>query len=283
MNANGADANRDQHALWNGPAGDAWVEAQALLDGMFAPFETLLVQAARERGARRVLDVGCGTGATTLALARALGEGARCVGIDLSAPMLELARARAARPSAGGAAEFVLGDAQRHGFAPGSFDAIVSRFGVMFFDDPVLAFANLLRAASPGGGLQLIAWRSPADNPFMTAAERAAAPYLPELPPRRADAPGQFAFADARRVRRLLEDAGWTQVALAPLDVECGFPAADLDRYLGRIGPVGLALRDAGDELRRQVVEAVRAAFQPYLRGPEVRFTAACWNVTATA
>src|SRR5262249_45490429 len=147
------------------------------------------------RGARSVLDVGCGTGATTLAIARALGAGGRSVGIDISEPMLALAWERAKREK--GTATFVVADAETPAFEPGSFDTIVSRFGVMFFGDSVRAFANLRSAVRPGGDLALIAWRGPADNPFMTAAERAAAAYLPDIPPRSVDGPGQFAFGDS--------------------------------------------------------------------------------------
>ena len=143
---------------------------------------------------RRVLDVGCGTGSTTLAVARLLGAKGRCTGIDISEPMIAAARARAERE--GTPASFIRADAQTHAFEPASFDMIISRFGVMFFDDSVRAFANLRRAARDDAELRFIAWRSAAENPFMTTAERAAAPLLPNLPARRPDAPGQFAFAD---------------------------------------------------------------------------------------
>jgi SAM-dependent methyltransferase len=154
----------EQEALWNGPAGRAWVDEQEVLDRVLRPFEELLVGAA----AGRVLDVGCGTGSTTVAFARKTG--ARCVGVDISEPMLRFARARAERE--GVAVEFVRADAQTYAFEPGSFDRILSRFGVMFFGDPVRAFANLRRA---GGELRFVAWRSANENPFMTTAERAAA------------------------------------------------------------------------------------------------------------
>ena len=154
----------------------------------------------------RVLDVGCGTGSTTLAVARRLGAKGRCIGIDISEPMIAAARARAERE--GTPASFIRADAQTHAFEPASFDMIISRFGVMFFDDSVRAFANLRRAARDDAELRFIAWRSAAENPFMTTAERAAAPLLPNLPARRPDAPGQFAFADRRRVYSILEESG---------------------------------------------------------------------------
>jgi SAM-dependent methyltransferase len=270
--------NDEQTALWNGPAGRAWVEAQELLDAMFRPFEQLLVAASAGVG-QRVLDVGCGTGATTLAIARRLGADAQCLGVDLSAPMIELAGRRAREEAS--RARFLRADAQVHAFAPESFDVVVSRFGVMFFDDPVAAFTNLRRASRPGGKLVFHAFRSAAENPFMTTGERAAAPLLPNLPPRRPEGPGQFAFADRARVSQVLELSGWTNVDVRPLDITCSLREHDLVRYLTWLGPVGVALQQADAATRTEVVDVMRRAFQPYVQRDEVRFTAACWAVTA--
>jgi SAM-dependent methyltransferase len=270
-----------QTTLWNGAAGRAWVDGQQLLDDLYSPFEHLLADAMAALGPRSVLDVGCGTGATTLAIARRLGPASRCVGIDISAPMLDAARIRAERT--GLAAGFIRADAQDHPFEPAGVDAIVSRFGVMFFADPVRAFANLRRAATDGARLQCIAWRSAAENPFMTAAERAAAPLLPGLPPRRADGPGQFAFADSSHVRGILTAGGWTDVDIQPIDVACTMPEPALLPYATRLGPVGLVLQDVDEATRAQVVAAMRTAFAPYVDGAAVRFTAACWMVCARA
>ncbi|WP_163988403.1 class I SAM-dependent methyltransferase [Pyxidicoccus caerfyrddinensis] len=271
----------EQTKLWNGLAGRAWVDAQELLDSMFKPFEDLLIEAVSAESGGRVLDVGCGTGSTTLAAARRLGAKGRCIGIDISEPMIAAARARAERE--GTPAGFIRANAQSHAFEPASFDMIISRFGVMFFDDPVRAFANLRRAARPDAELRFIAWRSPAETPFMTTAERAAAPLLPNLPARRPEAPGQFAFADRRRVSSILEESGWAGIDIRPIDVACTLPEKELVRYLTRLGPVGLMLQQVDDRTRTQVIETVRAAFEPYVHGAEVRFTAACWKVSAVA
>lgn len=272
----------DQAAHWNGPAGEAWVEAQELLDGMFRGLEEALAEMAATAGARRVLDIGCGTGATTLAVARRLGAGGEALGVDISAPMVASARARAQRERS--PARFVVADATTHALPAAHFDLAVSRFGVMFFPDPVAAFTNLRSAMRPGGGLAAVAWRSRDENPFMTTAERTAVPMLPEAPPpRRPDAPGQFAFADETRVRGILGESGWSGVELRPVDVDCTFPAGALELYLTRLGPLGTLLREVDEETRERVTDAVRAAFQPFVHGDEVRFTAACWLITAEA
>ncbi|GLQ94225.1 class I SAM-dependent methyltransferase [Dyella acidisoli] len=274
-------ANNEQAALWNGRNGQAWIDGQVLLDRMFKPFEDLLVDSVSTEAVRRVLDVGCGTGSTTLAVTRKLGATSHCVGIDISAPMIAVARARAEQK--GASADFLCGDAQTHAFEVARFDRIISRFGVMFFDKPVAAFANLRRAAQDSAGLHVIAWRSTAENPFMTTAERAAASLLPNIPPRRPDAPGQFSFADRHRVESILAGSGWTQIDIQPIDVECSLLEQDLVSYFTRLGPVGQLLQQSDERTRRHVIETVRAAFDPYVHGAVVRYIAACWMVSAKA
>jgi len=271
----------EQTRLWNGRAGRGWVEAQELLDHVLKPFEDLLVEAASAASGGRVLDVGCGTGSTTLAVARLLGATGRCIGIDISDPMIAAARARAERE--GTPASFIRANAQSHAFEPASFDMIISRLGVMFFDDAVRAFANLRRAARDDAEFRFVAWRSAAENPFMTTAELAAAPLLPNLPARRPNAPGQFAFADRSRIYTILEESGWAEIDIRPIDVACTLPEKELVGYLTRLGPVGLILQEADDRTRTHVIDTARAAFDPYVHGAEVRFTAACWMISARA
>ncbi|MDE1009837.1 MAG: class I SAM-dependent methyltransferase [Paraburkholderia fungorum] len=280
MDANHPNAST-QAALWNGSSGRAWMAEQQVLDQMFKPLEDLLVDGIRAGSATRVLDVGCGTGSTTLAASRRLGAKAHCIGADISAPMIEVARTRAEQERS--TAGFICADAQTYAFEPASFDWIMSRLGVMFFDDSVAAFANLRRAASDRAELRCIAWRSAADNPFMSTAERAAAPLLPSLPVRQPGAPGQFAFADRNKVSSILAASGWTGIDIQPLDVECAFPENELIGYFTRLGPVGLSLQTADEPTRARVIETVRAAFDPYVHGTEVRYTAACWMINGRA
>jgi SAM-dependent methyltransferase len=270
--------NAEMAAMWNGASGQAWLDEQPLLDRTYEAIETLLADVAAASGARSVLDIGCGTGATTLAIARRLGPAAEVTGVDISEPLIALARRRAEKIAA---VRFVRADAQIHAFEPASFDLVVSRFGVMFFDDPIAAFANLHRAAKPVGEMRLVVFRSVTENPFMTTAERAAAPLLPGLGARQPDAPGQFAFADPRRISTVLGASGWTDIDIRPIDVACALPEPALLGYLSRLGPVGLILQKADDATRSTLVETVRAAFDPYVHGTEVRFSAACWMVGA--
>ena len=273
----------DQAAMWNGVAGRNWVEAQALLDAMFEPFERMLTAAVAARGGGAVLDVGCGTGATVMALARGRQQGGAepVTGIDISRPMTALARQRLA--DAGLAAGIICADAQDHPLGEGRFDHIVSRFGVMFFRDPVAAFTNLCRAARPGGQLFAIAWRTPDENPFMTVAERAAAPLLPDEAGLAPPPTGQFAFADAARVRTILDAAGWTGIDIRPVNVACCMPEAALETYFTRLGPLGRVLSGLDADLAAQVIDAVRAGYAPFIDDGAAHFTAACWTIAAQA
>lgn len=275
-------AAMSQSDLWNGPAGQAWLHMQALLDSLFEPFEALLVDAVRWHGPHAVLDIGCGTGATTLAIARALAPHGSCTGADLSQMMIDRARQRAAQETEGVHANFRSGDASRLDGA-GPFDMATSRFGVMFFDDPAAAFERIRAAMVPDAPLAAIAWRSPAENPFMTCAERAAAPLLPPLPPMQPGAPGQFAFADPEHVRAILDASGWRDITLSPIDIACTMPEAGLMPYLSNLGRIGIALQQADAATRDHVFGIVRAAFDPFVDGDTVRFNAACWMIEARA
>ena len=277
-----AQPNTQQAALWNDGSGKAWVDLQPVLDEVLAPFERLLVDAGYPGEGGSVLDVGCGAGATTLAMARRIGDSGRCVGLDISEPLVALATARAQAEGTANA-EFVAADAQTYAFEAGRFDAIVSRFGVMFFDDPVAAFANIRRAARPGGRLAFVAWRSPAENDFMTAAARAAAPFLPPAPPPDPNAPGQFAFADGVRVKRILEASGWSSIEVEKADVPCRISEGDLMTYVTRLGPVGAALREVDHATAEKIMAVLPSAFAGFRKNGAIHFNAACWLVKALA
>jgi SAM-dependent methyltransferase len=274
--------NRNQAALWNDTAGRTWANMQALLDRILAPFAEPVWTAGFPGEGRRVLDIGCGAGATTLGMARRLGPDGFCLGVDISEPLVAAAKA-GAEAEAVGSAHFIQADAQTFEFDPGGFDAVISRFGVMFFDDPEAAFANIRRAARPGAKLAFLAWRGPAENPFMTTAARAAAPYVPPIAPPQPGAPGQFGFADGDRVRRILAASGWSDIDVSPLDVPTEIAEPDLVSYVTRMGPAGLALQAMEEGARAEAAKAIRAAFDPFVQDGAARFTGACWLGTARA
>ncbi len=278
--------NTGQIEYWNGEVGGRWVALQNRLDELFADLTSAAIQAAAPAAGERVLDVGCGCGATVLALAERVGPDGGVLGVDISEPMLGMARRRAAvagRPQA----ELLLADAAVHGFAPACTDLVFSRFGVMFFDAPAEAFANIRRALRPGGRLFFVCWRPYKENPFFAAPYWAAKPHLPDgedqkLPP---DAPGPFAFADPDRVRNILEEAGFSAVAIEPRDAlmrAAGPGERDVaTEFVAQIGPVARALATGNEAQRRSAKQAVRAALADY-DGPDgIMLPARVWFVTA--
>lgn len=271
-------SDQDMAAYWD-RAGKVWVEQQALLDRLYAPIARAVVEAADPRAGEAVLDVGCGSGATTFEAAWRVGPQGRAVGVDISPALLELARRRVGEDGLEGV-DFIQADAQTQAFAA-PFDAIVSRFGVMFFPDPIAAFANLRKALKPGGRLAFACWRGPEDNAISTVPLEAAAPFLSTVPRFEKDAPGRFGFADPERVRTILDESGWQDVVIAPLDDPTPVSIDELMTMSLRVGPLNPILANADDALRQRVGAAVAKALEPYVKDGVAEMNSACWLVTA--
>jgi SAM-dependent methyltransferase len=276
--------NAEQVKYWN-ETGEKWVRFQARIDAQIGPLGRRAMERAALQPGERVLDVGCGCGETSLELARRVGPDGRVVGVDISAPMLARATEAAAQAGARNVT-FVEADAQVHPFTPGSFDAVFSRFGVMFFIDPARAFANLRAALRPGGRLAFVCWQELPKNPWLFVALAAAVPYLPDLQPPPPGAPGPFALADPGRLRGILEAAGFRGVDLLDVQEELTLGGGgDLDDAVSFItegvGPTSAAVRDLQPAVRVKVLGAVRDALAPYATTGGVRLGSAAWIVTA--
>lgn len=213
MSSTDAAPNDMQATYWNGDAGQKWVRHQADMDTSLSGVAAMLMQHAAVQPSERVIDVGCGTGVTLLDFAARTGAAGRVLGCDVSAPMLALARERVAE-AGHKHVEVVEADAQTHDFEAGTYDLVASRFGVMFFDDPVAAFANMRRALRPDGRLAFACWAAPADNPYFTVQQQVAVARLGPIEPPPPGAPGPFAFADADLVRGILADAGFADIEI---------------------------------------------------------------------
>lgn len=272
--------NAQQAVYWNEAAGPTWAELQGPLDRQLAPLGRAGMAVLQPKPGEKILDIGCGAGETSLELATAVAPGGQVTGADISRTLLEVARRRA-EGLAG--VEFLEADAQTAAFAPGGFDAVFSRFGVMFFSDPVAAFVNIRRALAPGGRLVFVCWRTPAENPIMTLPMAAALAHVPPPAPPEPGAPGPFAFADAERVRGILTTAGFKDVTVTPHNEKVG--GGDLDTVVGlslRVGPLGGLLRENPDK-RDVVIASVREALKAH-DGPDgVRLDSATWIVAAKA
>jgi SAM-dependent methyltransferase len=277
------DANAAQIEHWNGPAGETWVKLQTRLDGQLAPLGRLAMDRAAIRSGERVLDIGCGTGQTSLELAERVGRDGSVLGVDISRPMLDLARQRKLSGAIANAS-FAEGDAQHHAFTQGAFDLVFSRFGVMFFADPVSAFRNLRSALRHGGRLAFVCWRPARDNQWVAVPMAAAFQHIPRPSPPEPGTPGEFAFADRERVHSILLGAGFADIAIEAKDgtVAGGNLDVAVDTTLN-MGPVGAALRESTPDKREVVAAAVREALAPFAGPDGVRMGAAIWLVSASA
>jgi SAM-dependent methyltransferase len=277
-----AAANTAQEEYWNGRAGETWVELNRLLDMELRPLGLEAQAALRPQPGERVLDIGCGGGETSLDLARAVSPGGAVLGVDISRTLLEVAERRAESLDAD--VRFEAADAQISDFGGERFDAAFSRFGVMFFADPARAFANILKALKSGGRIAFVCWRPPQENPLMTAPFKAAEHLIPPQPPSDPLAPGPFAFADPERVRHILGEAGFGQVAVRPFDARVGgWTPEEALVVAQRVGPLGAVLRENPD-LRSKVLDAVARELQRHTGADgKVEMGAAVWIVTATA
>jgi SAM-dependent methyltransferase len=280
------NTNRGQIEYWNSAATLPWVALEDRLDALFAALTQVTLSHAATRAGEWVIDIGCGCGATVLELASRVGSGGHVLGIDVSAPMLGRARERA---NAAGfdQATLVLADMSSYAFSPGDFDLAFSRFGVMFFADPVAAFTNLRAALKPCGRLVFACFRSATENPWTLEPYKAVKHLLPPTAMPGPEDPGQFAFADPDRVRRILEGAGFTDVTFAKHDpiMRMAGPggAAEAAAFASQIGPAARGLQGAPDSLRAAVRDAYERVFREH-DGPDgIVFTGGLWIVSAHA
>jgi len=270
-----------QAEYWNSEGGARWVRQQPILDALFTEHGLRALDASGVRDGDTVLDVGCGCGATTLMVAAKVGPRGLAVGVDVSAPMLSLARERAQAEGRSNV-RFELGDVQVHPLGEGRYDAVVSRLGIMFFDEPAAAFARLRRALRPGGRFGAVCWRAPSENPWITLPMTAIA-GLVQVAPVDPDAPGPFSLAPPGRARSLLESAGFVDVRVEALDLPLRFggTSAEAASLLVEMGPAGRALSGVEQRVWRDAVGAIAAAVDPYTSAAGAILPGAAWLVTA--
>ncbi|HEV2690943.1 MAG TPA: class I SAM-dependent methyltransferase [Bryobacteraceae bacterium] len=274
--------NEEQRTRWNGIEGEYWVRQQERLDRTLSPVMGPLLAFAAPRVGSTVIDTGCGCGATTVELARAVGPSGRVIGLDLSAPMLARARERL---SEFGNATCLHGDAAELPLRDLGAELIVSRFGVMFFGDPVTAFANLRTGLRPGGRVRFACWRPIKENPWLQIPLHAVYEHTPRLPKPGPEEPGAFSLADPERVTQILTAAGFTAPSFTPLDLQIDLAAGgtleDAVTLAAEVGPAKRAMADQPEDVRAAAVESIRRALAAYASPEGVKLAAALWLVAA--
>jgi ubiquinone/menaquinone biosynthesis C-methylase UbiE len=275
-----AELAAEQAAFWNGPGGQSWLASYDRIQRSLAPFNEAVLSAAAVTAGEKVLDVGCGTGTTSGALAAAAGSAGHVLGVDISETLIAAARAQKVAN-----ARFEVADAGTFAFEAASFDLVFSRFGVMFFADPVVAFVNLRRALKPSGRLVFICWRTPQENPWGLVPMRAAAPHLPPFERPGPEDPGQYAFGDRSRVERILAQSGFAGISFEKVDrpVLMGADIPAVLESLSKFGPLSRLFAEAAPEAGEKAKQAIADALKPHATTDGVKLPGACWLVTARA
>lgn len=280
--------NKEQIDYWNGEAGERWAIEDERMAGLLEPIAMRLLEQLAPRQGLHAIDIGCGGGSQSVLLAERLGDAGQVLGVDVSGPLLNVARQRAeALPSGCAKLAFLQADASSYSFDPASADLLFSRFGVMFFDDPVTAFTNLRTALREDGRLGFCCWQGLQHNEWVREPLKAALVHVPA--PEKADphAPGPFAFADDTRVAAILGDSGFGNIRIEGTEVELAFGNGGNLRQtcaeLVNIGPVSRLLQDQAETVRQCVVDAVAEAMAPHFGDGRLRLDGAVWLVTADA
>ena len=280
-------SNAEQIEYWNGDAGKRWAQEDNTMARLLSPVCEALLQHADIQGSRKAMDIGCGGGSQSLMLAQHLGPDASVLGVDISAPMLQVAQEKIALAVDAAQLSFLEADASSHSFAADSFDLLFSRFGVMFFDEPVAAFSNMRSALSDSGKLAFCCWQPLAENDWTRIPLQAALQHvtMPETPD--PHAPGPFAFADPLRVSSILSDSGFGNITIESFTPDIRFGEAPTlqqsVRELAMIGPVSRLLTGQDSELMEKVFGAMEEVLTPYYRDGALLLRGAIWFVTADA
>jgi SAM-dependent methyltransferase len=277
------DANAAQRRYWNDVAGPRRIAAQAFIENRNRESNELLLARLGHKSGERVLEIGCGTGPTTVRLAEMVGPEGRVVAVDISAPMLAVARERTQKAGFANA-EFVLGDAQVAALGPAGFDLATSRMGVMFFADPVAAFHNILGALKPGGRLVFACWAQLSENPHWLFTHEIAVKHLGAPAPRPAHEPGPHAFGDPDYLQDMLTRAGFATVAVerAHPVIHGGSVEEEVRQAMG-MGQVARLIeeKNASPEVRERLARDIEAAFAALAAKGPIRLASTIFLVSA--
>ncbi len=276
-------ANPEQQEYWNGPGATRWAQNWPQIDAVLTPLHEALLERANPRPGELVIDLGCGHGTTTLALAERVTPSGHIHGVDISGVLLEIARARADEVNLSNVT-LTEADATTYAFEAGRFDLVFSRFGLMFFEDPVASFSNLARVLKPAGRLVFLCWKAIDENGWVFEGLKATFKHLEPPAPAKPGAPGPFSLADPERIRSILTGAGFSNIALDPLTPTLRVAASpeDATEFFTKIGPGARLLADVDPEIIESIKSTMTERFRAHMSDDGVRLGAAAWLATAT-
>lgn len=279
-----SEVNKNQRDFWSGKGGDIWVERQNAMDTMLSPLGEAALNKLNLNEGENVLDIGCGCGHTTLNIAKRISPDGQVTGLDISEPMLKRAKESANEMSISNAS-FNCVDVQTDDMGEEVYSAAFSRFGVMFFEDPVAAFCNINKSLITGASLSFVCWQSPALNPWQSLFIEAVKKYvdLPSPPPR---SPSPFAFMESEYVSSILEESNFQNIMIegheAEVNMFSGRSLSDSVKDYISINPVvSEMLKDSPEEQKTEIINSAIDAFSPYYAEKGLMFPSATWLVTA--
>ncbi len=280
-----SEVNKNQRDFWSGKGGDIWVERQNAMDTMLSPLGEAALNKLNLNEGENVLDIGCGCGHTTLNIAKRISPDGQVTGLDISEPMLKRAKESANEMSISNAS-FNCVDVQTDDMGEEVYSAAFSRFGVMFFEDPIAAFRNINKSLITGASLSFVCWQSPALNPWQSLFIEAVKKYvdLPSPPPR---SPSPFAFMESEYVSSILEESNFQNIMIegheAEVNMFSGRSLSDSVKDYISINPVvsGM-LKDSTEQEKTEIINSAIEAFSPYYSAKGLMFPSATWLVTTT-
>ena len=274
--------NADMSEYWNGDGGKKWVDYQGKMEEGLKPFADAAIAAAALSPDEFVIDIGCGCGDTSFEIARRVGPKGHVHGLDISKPMLERAKERSVGVKN---TSFECGDAQTYSFKKDAFDIMLSRFGVMFFDDPANAFGNIRQSLKSGGRVAFICWRPVKDNEWVSLPLDVLANHLTLPAPPKPNDPGPFSFSDPERVSRILTSAGFVDISIEKTDIpfKIGGNIDEGVQFLMELGPASKAIAETepDETTKSHIADELRNVIKPFETEQGVAMNAATWIVTA--
>ena len=274
--------NQEQKEFWNEKKGDIWVSLEHNIDKMLGPLGDQAIKILKPKVGEKILDIGCGTGSTSQTLSNLVGESGLVTGIDISKPILNFAIKKKESKKIKNI-NFIQADAQNHQFSNSNYNAIFSRFGVMFFEDPIAAFKNIKKSLVRNGRLTFVCWSNREENDWINLSSNVASQFL-ELPPKaNPKDPGPFAFEDYFYIKEILIKAGWSNIKIKAYKkkIIIGDTLDSAADFLSRMGPMSVPFENANEQTKEKVVSALKECYSKYFTPKGVEFHFSSWIVSA--